>query len=146
MGTVQKSLRIPGETQRAIEELAAELGLDFSAAANQLLEEAVRTRRCPGIVFTSGPSGRRATVAGTGVDVWEIIATYRGLGEDQGRLRKAYHWLTEPQLRAALAYVELYPGEIEARIKRNESWSQTSLRARHPALGVRQSARSTRRR
>src|SRR5207249_4253416 len=99
--TVQKSIRIPGKTARAIEELGAEAGLDFSAATNQLLEEAVRLRRCPGIAFTAGPSGRRATVAGTGLDVWEIVATYLSLGRDERRLREAYHWLMEPQVRAA---------------------------------------------
>lgn len=134
MASVQKSLRIPGETIRAIEQLAAESGLDFSAAANQLLEEAVRMRRCPGVVFTSGPSGRRASLAGTGLDIWEIIATYKSLDGNEKRLRKAYHWLTEPQIRTALAYYALYPEEIEALLRQNEAWTSASLRERHPGL------------
>ncbi len=134
MGTVQKSLRIPPETVREIEQLAVESGLDFSAAANQLLEEAVRMRRCPGVVFTSGPTGRRATLAGTGLDVWEVIATYKNLNEDEKRLHKAYHRLTPPQLRIALAYYALYPREINARLKRNAAWTPAALRKRHPAL------------
>jgi uncharacterized protein (DUF433 family) len=146
MGTVQKSLRIPDETARAIEQLGAEGGLDFTTAANQLLEEAVRMRRCPGIVFTSGPSGRRATVAGTGLDVWEIIATRNSLGGDARRLRKAYHWLSEPQLRAAEAYYTLYPQEIDARLKQNESWTPTSLRTRHPAVTPQPHAHAQKRR
>jgi uncharacterized protein (DUF433 family) len=146
MATVQKSLRIPRATQKAIEALAAEAGLEFSAAANQLLDEAVRARRCPGIVFTSGPAGRRATVAGTGLDVWEIIATYRALGRDERRLARTYHWLTEPQLRAALAYFESYPEEIETRLRQNASWTRASLRARHPALAVRRHEKPKRRR
>jgi uncharacterized protein (DUF433 family) len=132
--TVQKSLRIRCETQEAIEALASEAGIDFSAAANQLLEEAVRARRCPGIVFTSGAGGRRATIAGTGLDVWEVVSTYRGLGRSAQRLQRAYHWLTEPQLRAALAYAELYPDEIERRIEQNTAWTPATLRTRHPAL------------
>src|SRR5438094_9676546 len=103
MASVQKSVRIRRETLRAIEQLGSEEGLDFSATANQLLEEAVRMRRCPGIVFTQGPSGRRATVAGTGLDVWEIIAAYQLLGCNERRLRRAYASLTAPQLPPALA-------------------------------------------
>ncbi|TMB05553.1 MAG: DUF433 domain-containing protein [Deltaproteobacteria bacterium] len=142
--TVQKSIRIPGKTARAIEELGAEAGLDFSAATNQLLEEAVRLRRCPGIAFTAGPSGRRATVAGTGLDVWEIVATYLSLGRDERRLREAYHWLMEPQVRAALAYYELYPEEVDARLKRDRSLTAEVVARRHPALTARPSRRSRR--
>ncbi|HEY3130156.1 MAG TPA: hypothetical protein VGL91_11915 [Acidobacteriota bacterium] len=134
MGTVQKSLRIPPETLREIEQLAAEAGIDFSTAANQLLEEAVRMRRCPGIVFTSGPSGRRATLSGTGLDVSEVIAAYKGLGKNINRLDRAYHWLSEAQLRSALTYYSLYPRDINARLKRNEAWTSSSLRKRYPAL------------
>jgi len=133
MASVQKSVRIRRETLRAIEQLGSEEGLDFSATANQLLEEAVRMRRCPGIVFTQGPSGRRATVAGTGLDVWEIIATYQRLGRNERRLRRAYDWLTEPQLRAALAYAQ-YPDEVDARLRREASLSAASLGRHHPAL------------
>jgi uncharacterized protein (DUF433 family) len=134
VASVQKSLRIRRETLRAIEQLGSEEGLDFSATANQLLEEAVRMRRCPGIVFTQGPSGRRATVAGTGLDVWEIIATYHRLGHSESRLHKAYDRLTEPQLRAALAYYAQYPEEVDARLQREASLSPAWLERHHPAL------------
>jgi uncharacterized protein (DUF433 family) len=134
MSTIQKSLRIPPETLREIEGVAEEAGLDFSTAANQLLEEAVRMRRCPGIIFTSGPSGRRATLSGTGLDVWEVIATYKSLGKSLKRLGKTYHWLTETQLRSALAYYALYPQEIEAQLKRNETWTHSFLEKQHPVL------------
>ena len=40
----------------------------------KLHSEAVKMRRAPGIVFADGPSGRRAVVAGSGLDVWEIMA------------------------------------------------------------------------
>ena len=146
MATVQKSFRIPEDTMRQIEELGAESGQDFTATANQLLEEALRMRRCPGIVFTSGPTGRRATVAGTGIDVSEIVAAHRSLRADERRLRNAYHWLTEAQLRSALAYYERYPQDIDRRLQRNDGWTPASVRARHPALTSRQPRRAVRRR
>jgi len=65
-------------------------------------------QRCPGIVFSEGTRGRRARISGTGIEVWEVIATWKGIDEDFGRLRKAYHWLTEQQLRSALGYYRVY--------------------------------------
>jgi len=130
----KKSLRIPHETAQAVEEISRESGVDFSTATNQLLDEAVRMRRCPGIIFTHGPSGRRSTVAGTGIDVWEILATFASVAHDTARLRAAYHWLSDAQLRAALAYADLYPDDVDARRRRSEAWTETTLRRRHPAL------------
>lgn len=134
MGTVQKSLRIAEETLAAIEEVGDEQGIDFSAAANQLLEEAVRMRRCPGVVFTSGPTGRRATIAGTGIDVWEIVATLESVGGDEQKLRRAYDFLAEPQIRSALEYRRLYPREIERRLQKEREATPEKLRRRHPTL------------
>jgi uncharacterized protein (DUF433 family) len=142
MASVQKSLRIPRRIAEEIEDLGAEGGLDFSGVANQLLEEAVRMRRCPGVVFRVGPSGRRATVAGTGIDVWEIIATYHAVGRAERRLQKSYHWLTEPQLRAALAYYRLYPDEIDERLGRDGVITPEALRRRFPALAARRPDRA----
>jgi hypothetical protein len=99
MSTVQKSLRIPKDVVEAIEALAELAGQDFSATAIELLTEAVKMRRCPGIIFADGPSGRRVRLAGSGMDVWEVIATYQSLDRDLTRLRQAYPWLTEAQLR-----------------------------------------------
>lgn len=51
MPTVQKSLRIPDEVAKAIEEAAEASGRDFSTVANELIAEAVKMRRCPGVLF-----------------------------------------------------------------------------------------------
>ena len=91
-------------------------------------------RRCPGIVFADGVSGRRARIAGTGLEVWEVISTYRSVNQDFSRLRKAYHWLTEQQLRAVVGYYTAYREEIDALIKLNESWSRESVTKRFPFL------------
>lgn len=139
MKTVQKSLRLPKEIVKAIEELGEVSGQDFSAAAIELLTEAIKMRRCPGIVFADGPTGRRARIAGTGLDVWEVIATYQSVDREVGRLREAYHWLSDPQLRAALGYYAAYPDEIDRRIALNERWTEERLLAQHPSLVVRRS-------
>jgi uncharacterized protein (DUF433 family) len=128
--TITKSLRIPKETVQEIERTSR--GRDFSAAAIELLNEALKMRRCPGILFADGPTGRRARVAGTGLDVWEVIATYRSVGESFKRLKAAYPQLDDVKLRAALSYYECYPGEIDNRISDNEAWTPQTLKARYP--------------
>ena len=134
MATVQKSLRIPAEIVTAIEELAEVFRKDFSATAVELLAEGVKMRRCPGIVFADSPSGRHARVAGTGLDVWEIIAMYQSLERDPARLRDAYHWLSDAQLRAALGYYAACPEEIDRRIALDERWTKERLQAEYPFL------------
>ena len=134
MGAVQKSLRIPEETVKEIERIASESGRDFSTIAKDLLSEAVKMHRCPGIAFADGVTGRRARVSGTGLEVWEIIATYKSVKNNFERLLKAYHWLTEQQLRAALGYYASYPEEIDRQIKLNESWSPNKVLQNYPFL------------
>ena len=123
MATKAKGVRIPDSLDREIERESEERGKSWSAMTTELLEEAIRMRRAPGILFADGPAGRRAVVAGTGIDVWEIVATWREGGEEYGELRKNYPWLSEPQLRAALGYYELYPQEIESRLLREAGWT-----------------------
>jgi uncharacterized protein (DUF433 family) len=84
-------------------------------------------RRFPGIVFSDTLSGRRARLAGTGIEIWEIISIYLEVDEKFSRLQNAYHWLTENQLRAALGYYRLYRNDIDAIIKRNESWNMDRI-------------------
>jgi uncharacterized protein (DUF433 family) len=132
MGTKAKGVRIPDALDREIERESEERGKSWSAMTAELLEEAIRMRRAPGIVFVDGPAGRRAVVAGTGLDVWEVVTTFREAGGDSDALRMSYPWLTEPQVRAALAYRELYPQEIEARLEREARWTPERVRRELP--------------
>jgi uncharacterized protein (DUF433 family) len=132
MPGIQKSLRLPAETTKEIEDLARETGQDFSNVTKDLLQEAIKMRRCPGILFAEGTSGRRARVAGTGIEVWEVIATYKSVKGDLKRLQRAYHWLSREQIKAALGYYTAYPGEIDELIEQNERWNEGRVRDRYP--------------
>lgn len=134
MASVQKSMRIPEEMAAEIQNIAQRSGKDFSTITKELLEEAIKMNRCPGICFTEGVDGRRARIAGSGIEVWEIIQNFKSLGEDFSRLRTACHWLTEQQLRAAIAYYRSYPLEIEKLISLNESWSKDNALRQYPFL------------
>lgn len=103
MPTMQRDLQISDELAREISQESADKDKSWSDLATEILEEAIRMRRAPGVVFADDPTGRRAVVAGTGLDVWEVVATWRAGSEDFDQLRTNYHWLREPQLRAALA-------------------------------------------
>lgn len=100
--------------------------------AAQTETEAEKMRRVPGIVFADGATGRRARVGGTGIDVWEVIQTFKGMDEDWDELRARYDWLSEEQLRAAITYWRTYPDEIEARVASNASWTQERVWAEFP--------------
>jgi uncharacterized protein (DUF433 family) len=134
MPTVQKSLRMPDGLARAITDAAEATGKDFTTLANELLAEAVAMRRCPGIAFMDGATGRRAVVAGTGVDVWEVMYAFEHAGRDVGRLRQAFPHLSEPQLRAALAHATCYPEDIHRRIAANDAWTPERIAAEFPAF------------
>ena len=95
--------------------------------ALETLSEAERMRRVPGIVFVDGPTGRRAHVEESGLDVFEVIKLYRECGEDRRRLAMTLHWLSGEQLDAALLYAQGFPDEIEARLAREEALEHEGL-------------------
>ena len=133
-----RGIRMPDPVEREIEREAERRGESFSAVASEVLKEGVRMRRVPGIAFTDGPSGRRPTVAGTGLDVWEIIASWKTVGETVDALLEEYDWLNEFQIRSALAYYRMYPDEIDARLAREERWTPDRIRDEYPFLLPRQ--------
>ncbi len=133
MPAVPHSLRIPEELDREISrELERRGEKEWTAGAIELLDEAVRLSRAPGIVFVEGRRGRRAAVAFSGLEVWEIIATWKEAGEVWEVLRGAYPELAEAQLRAALNYYALYPQEIDERLAREEHWTPERVAAELP--------------
>jgi uncharacterized protein (DUF433 family) len=134
MPTIQKSLRMPDALAKAITDAAEATGRDFTTVANELLHEAVAMRRCPGIAFMDGATGRRAVIAGSGVDVWEVVYVYEHADRDVARLRQAFTHLTEPQLRAAVAYAALYPEDIRRRIALNDAWTPERIAEEFPAF------------
>jgi uncharacterized protein (DUF433 family) len=136
MPTVQKSLRLSETLVREIDEIARSVKKDFTAVTNELLEEAIRAHHCPGIVFSEGVSGRRSRIAGTGIEVWELISAYKGVGESLKRLQQTYHWLTEQQIRAAIGYYALYPEEIDSLIAQNEKWTPETIKKKYPFLSA----------
>ena len=83
-----------------------------------LAEEALRTRRFPGIAFRGSDWNRRPWVIGTALDVWEIVAASRSY-RTPSEMAAATD-LAEPQIRLALAYYSEFPEEVNAAIAEND--------------------------
>ncbi len=116
--------RVPPEVARELRAVARQEGRTFSQVLARLLEEGLRMRRFPGIAFIDGPQGRRAHLAGTGFDVWEVVALYRAYGEDAARLFGDHPGLERRELEIALAYAAAYHDEIDTLIAENEQAAQ----------------------
>ena len=137
MASNPKTIRIPLALEQELAREFVRRGVkEWSAGVVDLLSEAVRMRRVPGIVFVDSRTGRRPVIAGAGLDVWEVIATWKAVGEDEARLRQACGWLSEPQIRAALNYYALYAEEIDKRLAMEETWTPERLRQELPFSAV----------
>ena len=68
-----RGIRLPTALDEAIQVEADLRGSSWSGLTTELLDEALRQRRAPGVAFVDGATGRRAVLAGTGLEVWEIV-------------------------------------------------------------------------
>jgi hypothetical protein len=98
------------------------------ALAQRYLEEGLRHDAHPLIQFLDGPSGRRASMVGSGLDVWEVIATVR---DNDGSLEEGAAYLRIPVglAQAAVGYYGDYRDEIDAEIELNEAEYQRGFEA-----------------
>ncbi len=119
MTTPTKTLRLPPGLRGEIDRIARRARRSFSAVTQDLLEEALRMRSCPGVYFADEPGGREAKVAGTGLGVWEVIRDYLNSKRDEKVIRRAFPQLSEAQVKACLLYYSRYPREIDAEIEEN---------------------------
>ncbi|HYB38138.1 MAG TPA: hypothetical protein VEF72_21995 [Mycobacterium sp.] len=111
------SVRFTLSTDRIVEEEARRTRRSKSAVVEALTEEAVRTRRFPGIAFRGDDHRRRPWVIGSGLDVWEIIHMLEDFGSIPRLVKETQ--LNERQVRLALAYRDAYPEQIAGAIAEN---------------------------
>jgi uncharacterized protein (DUF433 family) len=119
MATDVKTLRFRRELRSEIDRIARRSRRSFSEVTQDLLEEALRMRKCPGIYFYDEPAGREAKIAGTGLGVWEVISVYKTGSKGSRTLKKHFHWLSDAQLKAALNYYHAWPEEIDDLVEDN---------------------------
>jgi uncharacterized protein (DUF433 family) len=90
----------------------------------QLVDEAERCWRYPGIVFRGEDQHRRAWIVGSAFDVWELIWTLNDLKGDANSVASQYN-VDKSQIRLALAYYGEFPEEIDELI----AWNRRPLSA-----------------
>lgn len=124
-------MRLSSVTDQLVGDEARRTCRTKGAVVESLAEEALRTRRFPGLAFRGSDWNRRPWVIGTALDVWEIVAA-SGSYRSPNAMADATD-LTEPQVRLALAYYSEFPDEIDDAVAENERPLE-QLRHAHPTV------------
>ncbi|WP_419927632.1 hypothetical protein [Candidatus Poriferisocius sp.] len=96
--------------------------MSTTSLVSSLLDEGLKTREFPGVVYRPGPTGRRAGLVG-GPDVWEVIRDLRGWsGRGMERIEGIAEELDLSVSMVGLAadFYSAFPEEIDTRIEANE--------------------------
>jgi len=131
MASRHLSIRLETDTFDRLEAASRRVGLTRSQVAKTLLDEGLRMESHPGIVFRSGPAGRRPGLVG-GPDVWEVARVLRGSNEPgDAALRRAAELtgLSPDQVHVALRYYAEHTDEIDAWIARVDDEAEADERA-----------------
>ena len=118
------TLRIPVSTSDRLERRSARTGVAKRTIAQRYLEEGLRHDDHPLVHFVAGATGRRAALVGTGLDVWEVVATVH---DNDGDVEEAADYLAVPVgvVQAAVSYYGEFGEEIDAEIAANdEDWGR----------------------
>jgi len=130
---VSTTMRLRQTLRRELEAAAAQRHRSVAEIAQELLEEGLRMRRCPGIYFADEPSGRTAKIGGTGLAVWEVLRDLLR-DADPKRIREIFPQLSQAQVTAALMYERRYSEEIQREIARNAELTPEAIEQRYPGL------------
>lgn len=120
------TIQLDEQTETWIEAEAKRTGQPKETIIADLIEETVRVRRFPGIAFRGRDHDRRAWLLGTGLDIWEVIESYKELGSLEQLLEVSD--IPESKVRLAIAYYDSYTEEIDREVAGNqlsqEEWHQ----------------------
>lgn len=129
------SARFSAEVFDRLDSHSNRLSQPKARVAERIIDEGLRMEQFPGIMFRSGPTGRRAGVI-AGPDVWEIVRDVRGASsegvEDPISAVSAVTGLDRSKVELAVRYYGAYPDEVDERIRLNEQAAELLQRA----LGV----------
>jgi uncharacterized protein (DUF433 family) len=115
----QRSFRLASETLDLLERRAGEHNESANSLAQRLIDEGLRLERHPLIWFRSAAGGRRPALAGSRLDVWQVIQTLRGEGNDLAGTAE-YFEIPEAHVRACVSYYAEFSDEIDAWIEAQE--------------------------
>lgn len=127
------SLRLGDATLDRLRKRSRRTKLPPRSLAQRYVEEGLRQDEHPLVRFVDGPAGRRAALLGTGLDVWEVIATAR---DNDGDVAEAAAYLDVPVhlVEAAVRYYGAFSDEVDEWI---EASAQESAEAHEAWLAGR---------
>ena len=119
------STRYPSTTLARLDNRAHAEGRPRSALIQRYVAEGIEMDEYPGIIFRSGPAGRRPGLIG-GPDIWEAIAVFRSFDD----IQRTADWLEQPvsAIEAALSYYDAHRSAIDDWIQRNEEAAEAAER------------------
>ncbi len=117
------SARFSAAVVEKLEAHSGRVGQSKARIAERLIDEGLRIEEFPGILFRSGPTGRRAGIV-AGPDVWEIVRDLKGTAQEGARdpigAVSSISGLDRSKVELAASYYATYPDDIDERISLNE--------------------------
>lgn len=120
------SFRLPAELLDRLEAESHATNRSVTSLVTTMLDEGLKARQFPGIVYRDGPTGRRAGIV-AGPDVWEIVRDLRHApGRGAARITHLAEetGLTAARIGLAADFYAMYADEIDARIEADEQAAQ----------------------
>jgi hypothetical protein len=126
------SARFSAEVVDELEAQSRRLGESKARLAERMIDEGLRVEQFPGIIFRSGPTGRRAGIAG-GPDVWEVVRDLKGAAAEGSHdpidvVAEATS-LDRSKVDLAASYYAAHPSAVDERIRMEEQAAERLRRA-----------------
>ena len=126
------SARFSAEVVDRLDSHSSRLSQSKARVAERMIDEGLRMEQFPGIMFRTGPTGRRAGVVG-GPDVWEIMRDVKGASaegaDDPISAVSTVTGLDRSKVELAVRYYGAYPDEVNERIRMNAQAAELLQRA-----------------
>ena len=126
------SARFSAEVVDRLDSHSSRLSQSKARVAERMIDEGLRMEQFPGIMFRTGPTGRRAGVVG-GPDVWEIMRDVKGASaegaDDPMSAVSTVTGLDRSKVELAVRYYGAYPDEVDERIRMNAQAAELLQRA-----------------
>ena len=116
-GKKLRSFRFEPRLLADLQRQAEEAGESVTTLAERYLDEGLRHDAHPLIVFRSGARGRRAALAGTRLDVAQVIETVKA-SENSSAAAAEYLAIPEPWVMACVRYYADFTDEVDTWIER----------------------------
>jgi uncharacterized protein (DUF433 family) len=111
--TVHRSFRLTSAVAESLLRRSRQVGESANRLAERYIDEGLRMDEHPLITFRDGAGGRRPAIAGTRLDVWQVIETLRN-SDNSPREAAAYLEIPESAVRAAARYYAAFPEDVDA--------------------------------